>query len=81
MGRGKLREEGYQWVSMLYSVLDLSINRELTTFTTHSPFVLLTGTVIVLILLIVGSISLLYGVGYQEMPSTLMGGAVGTRKE
>jgi hypothetical protein len=81
MGRGKLREEGYQWVSMLYSVLDLSINGELTTFTTHSPFVLLTGTVIVLILLIVGSISLLYGVGYQEMPSTLMGGAVGTRKE
>ncbi|TDL24325.1 hypothetical protein BD410DRAFT_117401 [Rickenella mellea] len=41
------------------------------------PFVLITGTVITLILLIGGSVSLLYGVGGQQLPPTLTGGAVG----
>jgi hypothetical protein len=45
------------------------------------PFVLITGTVIGLILLIGGSVSLLYTVGGQELPSLLMGGAVGARKD
>ncbi|PFH49741.1 hypothetical protein AMATHDRAFT_146891 [Amanita thiersii Skay4041] len=36
------------------------------------PFVLLTGSVVTLILLIVGSVSLLYGVGDGELPSTLL---------
>uniref|UniRef100_A0A8H8CNH2 Vacuolar sorting protein Vps3844 C-terminal domain-containing protein n=1 Tax=Psilocybe cubensis TaxID=181762 RepID=A0A8H8CNH2_PSICU len=45
------------------------------------PFVLLTGTVIVIILLIVGSISLLYTVGDQPLPSTLLATAVPTKKE
>ncbi|KAK0476825.1 hypothetical protein IW261DRAFT_1490249 [Armillaria novae-zelandiae] len=45
------------------------------------PFVLLAGTVIVIILLGVGSVSLLFHVGNQELPSTLMGGAVNSKKE
>jgi hypothetical protein len=49
------------------------------TLVIHRPFVLLTGTVVVMILLVVGSVSLLYSVGYQEMPSTLMGSIVSPR--
>ncbi|KAF9567926.1 hypothetical protein CPC08DRAFT_625850 [Agrocybe pediades] len=45
------------------------------------PFVLLSGTVIVIILLIVGSISLLYGVGDQPLPSTLLATAVPAKKD
>lgn len=51
-------------------------------FFAYSPFVLITGTVIGLILLIFGSVSLLYGIGDHELPSVLLGGAVGgSRKE
>ncbi|KAF5385928.1 hypothetical protein D9615_002269 [Tricholomella constricta] len=45
------------------------------------PFVLLTGTVIVLILLIFGSISLLSSVGDNELPSTLLATAVHVKKD
>jgi hypothetical protein len=47
----------------------------------YSPFVLLSGTVIVIILLIVGSISLLYGVGDQPLPSILLATAVNAKKD
>ena len=46
-----------------------------------SPFVLLSGTVIVIIVLFIGSISLLYGVGEQPLPSTLLATAVNVKKE
>lgn len=47
-----------------------------------SPFVLITGTVITLILLMGGSVSLLYAIDSYELPSILMGGvAGGVRKE
>jgi hypothetical protein len=39
------------------------------------PFVLITGTVIGLILLMGGSVALLYGIGEHELPSTLLAGA------
>ncbi|EJD02613.1 uncharacterized protein FOMMEDRAFT_146521 [Fomitiporia mediterranea MF3/22] len=42
-----------------------------------SSFVLITGTVIGIILVIFGSVSLLYTVGNQELPSTLVAGASG----
>ena len=46
------------------------------------PFVLITGTVIGLLLLIGGSVALLYSIGDQELPSTLLGGIAGSvRKE
>ncbi|KIM76001.1 hypothetical protein PILCRDRAFT_826855 [Piloderma croceum F 1598] len=45
------------------------------------PFVLLAGSSIVLVLLIAGSISLLAGIGDENLPSTLTGGAVGVKKE
>jgi len=45
------------------------------------PFVLIAGTVIGLVLLIGGSVSLLYTVGGQELPSVLMAGMVGGRKD
>ncbi|KAJ7782388.1 hypothetical protein DFH07DRAFT_790500 [Mycena maculata] len=45
-----------------------------------APFVLLAGTTIVLLLIIAGSISLLYTVGTIELPSVLMGGAVNAKK-
>ncbi|KAF8550851.1 hypothetical protein OG21DRAFT_1499527 [Imleria badia] len=46
------------------------------------PFVLITGTVITLILLMGGSVSLLYGINGQELPSILTGGVNGgARKE
>lgn len=46
------------------------------------PFVLITGTVIGLILLIFGSVALLYGIGEHELPSTLLAGAApGAKKE
>lgn len=48
---------------------------------TRRPFVLIAGTVIGLILFIGGSVSLLYTVGGQELPSVLMGGAVIGRKD
>ena len=47
----------------------------------NSPFVLLSGTVIVIILLFIGSVSLLYGVGEQPLPSTLLATAVNMKKE
>ncbi|KAG8214267.1 hypothetical protein J3R82DRAFT_11080 [Butyriboletus roseoflavus] len=46
------------------------------------PFVLITGTVITLILLIGGSVSLLYAINDHELPSILTGGvAGGVRRE
>ncbi|KAF8200000.1 hypothetical protein K438DRAFT_1717444 [Mycena galopus ATCC 62051] len=46
-----------------------------------APFVLLAGTTIGLILVIAGSVSLLYTVGTIELPSVLMGGAVNAKKD
>lgn len=46
-----------------------------------SPFVLLTGTVIAMILLVVGSVTLLYSVGDQALPSILLATAVSTKKD
>jgi hypothetical protein len=40
-----------------------------------SDFTLLTGTVLALIVLVAGSISLLYSVGNIELPGTLMSSA------
>lgn len=45
------------------------------------PFVLLSGTVIALILLVGASVALLTGIGEQELPSTLTGGVAPTRKD
>lgn len=45
------------------------------------PFVLLTGTAIVMILLAFGSISLLSSVGDHELPSTLLATAVNAKKD
>ncbi|PCH36031.1 hypothetical protein WOLCODRAFT_140191 [Wolfiporia cocos MD-104 SS10] len=45
------------------------------------PFVLLTGTVVALIILVGGSIALLSGVGDQELPNTLTGGVVPTTRK
>jgi hypothetical protein len=46
------------------------------------PFVLITGTVITLILLMGGSVFLLYAISNQELPSILTGGVTGgARKE
>lgn len=45
------------------------------------PFVLLTGTVVALIVLVGGSIALLSGIGEQELPSTLTGGIVPTSRK
>ncbi|KAF9472439.1 hypothetical protein BDN70DRAFT_868400 [Pholiota conissans] len=46
-----------------------------------SPFVLLTGTVIIIILLIAGSVSLLYTVGDQSLPSTLLATAAPVKRD
>ena len=46
-----------------------------------SPFVLLSGTVIVIIVLFIGSVSLLYSVGEQPLPSTLLATAVNVKKD
>lgn len=46
-----------------------------------SPFVLLSGTVIVIIVLFIGSVSLLYSVGDQPLPSTLLATAVNMKKD
>ncbi|KAG6837841.1 hypothetical protein H0H93_016209 [Arthromyces matolae] len=45
------------------------------------PFVLLTGTVVVLLVLIFGSVSLLSSVGSLELPSVLLATAVGAKKD
>ncbi|KAG6873451.1 hypothetical protein C0995_015540 [Termitomyces sp. Mi166 len=45
------------------------------------PFVLLTGTVIVLLVLVFGSVSLLSTVGNVELPSVLLATAVGVKKD
>ncbi|EGO00237.1 hypothetical protein SERLA73DRAFT_180710 [Serpula lacrymans var. lacrymans S7.3] len=45
------------------------------------PFVLISGVVITLIVIIGGSISLLYGIGDVELPNILTGGVAGGRKE
>jgi len=46
-----------------------------------SEFVLLSGTVLVIVFLIAGSISLLYTIGDQPLPSTLLATAVHAKKE
>ncbi|EDR11558.1 uncharacterized protein LACBIDRAFT_313887 [Laccaria bicolor S238N-H82] len=45
------------------------------------PFVLLTGTVIAMILLVVGSVTLLYSVGDQALPSILLATSVSVKKD
>lgn len=45
------------------------------------PFVLLTGSVVVLVLLVIGSVSLLSGVGYSELPSTLLSATVSSKRD
>ena len=45
------------------------------------PFVLLTGSVVVLVLLVIGSVSLLSGVGYNELPSTLLSATVSSKRD
>lgn len=59
----------YIWV--LYCVSDIS----------SRPFVLISGTVIAIILTIFGAVSLLYSVGSQPLPNTLLATAVTARKE
>lgn len=44
------------------------------------PFVLLTGTVVLLILLVGGSVALLTTIGANDLPSTLTGGVAGGSK-
>ncbi|KAJ7267669.1 hypothetical protein B0H12DRAFT_119681 [Mycena haematopus] len=46
-----------------------------------APFVLLAGTTIVLILIIAGSVSLLYTVGTIQLPSVLLGSAINAKKD
>lgn len=46
-----------------------------------SPFVLFAGTVIVMIILVFGSISLLYSIGDLPLPSTLLATAVVAKKD
>ena len=46
-----------------------------------SPFVLLSGTVIVIIILFVSSVSLLYSVGEHPLPSILLATAVNMKKD
>ncbi|TFK25213.1 hypothetical protein FA15DRAFT_680334 [Coprinopsis marcescibilis] len=46
-----------------------------------ASFVLLTGTVIVLLLVVFGSVSLLYSVGDQSLPSILLATAVNSKKD
>ncbi|KIL65885.1 hypothetical protein M378DRAFT_161516 [Amanita muscaria Koide BX008] len=46
-----------------------------------APFVLLTGTVLVLIILVVSSVSLLSGIGEGELPSTLLSTAILPQKD
>jgi len=45
------------------------------------PFVLLAGTVVGLLVVVVGSVGLLYGVGEQKLPSTLTGGIPGSKRD
>ena len=47
----------------------------------NSPFVLLAGTTIGLLVVIVGSITLLYKVGEVALPSTLTGGVGGLKTD
>jgi len=46
-----------------------------------APFVLLTGSVVVLVLLVIASVSLLSGVGYSELPSTLLSTTVSSKRD
>ncbi|KAK2464188.1 hypothetical protein APHAL10511_003645 [Amanita phalloides] len=46
-----------------------------------APFVLLTGSVVVLVVLVIGSISVLSGVGYTELPSTLLSTTVMSKRD
>lgn len=50
---------------------------ELTQFTVYREFTLIVGTVLFLILISVGSISLLYTIGNNELPGVLTGGVAG----
>jgi len=68
-GQGN-RVKTEKWVGESCERLDVS-----------GPFVLITGTVVAMILIVVGSVSLLYSVGNIELPSTLMGNAVVARKD
>ncbi|KAF8590191.1 hypothetical protein K439DRAFT_1657487 [Ramaria rubella] len=67
-GKAPLQEGGrnVSWAGGMCQKQDIS-----------TEFTLIVGTVIFLILLSVGSISLLYTVGYQELPGTLTGGLGG----
>lgn len=55
-------------------------SRDETDVIVHRQFTLIVGTVIFLVLISVGSISLLYTIGSQELPGTLIGGLGGPSK-
>lgn len=75
-----MRAEGRQRVSFLLGCLRIAVR--CLRCDLISPFVLITGTVITLILLMAGSVSLLYAINNQELPSILTGGiSGGARKE
>ena len=50
---------------------------ELTQFIVYREFTLIVGTVLFLILISLGSISLLYTIGNNELPGVLTGGVAG----
>jgi len=85
-GEGKYRKTT-EWAGQSCERKDISsyvISSDLS-YECHSPpfrtFVLLTGTVVVLIIVIVGSISLLYSVGDSPLPSILLATAVNSKKD
>ncbi|EIN11523.1 hypothetical protein PUNSTDRAFT_118875 [Punctularia strigosozonata HHB-11173 SS5] len=45
------------------------------------PFALIAGTTIALLLMIIGSVSLLSSIGGQELPGTLTGGVAGSKRD
>ncbi|KAL4073709.1 hypothetical protein J3A83DRAFT_2601546 [Scleroderma citrinum] len=67
----KLGQKTQTWVGQSCERQDIS-----------GPFVLISGIVITLLLLMGGAVSLLYAIGGQELPSILTGGVTGaTRKD
>lgn len=49
----------------------------LFTYSARRPFTLITGTVIAVLLIVIGSVSLLYSIGDQQLPNLLTAGASG----
>lgn len=79
LGGSVVRTQGRQRVRFCF-ISSTRRSGVLNRWALNRPFVLLAGTTVALLLMIAGSVGLLYSIGGQELPTVLTGGIAGGQK-